>query len=55
MEQVKKVAYCTACYACRDTGNCAIKDDMAEIMEKRNLWTPHWHALEDMLTVWREQ
>ena len=32
--QEKKVAYCTACYACRDTGNCAIKDDMAEIMEK---------------------
>ena len=24
--QEKKVAYCTACYACRDTGNCAIKD-----------------------------
>lgn len=32
--QEKKVACCTACYACRDTGNCAIKDDMAEIMEK---------------------
>lgn len=32
--QEKKVAYCTACYACLDTGNCAIKDDMAEIMEK---------------------
>ena len=30
--QEKKVAYCTACYACRDTGNCAIKDDMAEVL-----------------------
>ena len=29
--QEKKVACCTACYACRDTGNCAIKDDMAEL------------------------
>ena len=32
--QEKKVAYCTACYTCRDTGNCAIKDDMANIMQK---------------------
>lgn len=32
--QEKKVAYCTACYACQNTGNCAIKDDMAEIMQK---------------------
>lgn len=32
--QEKKVAYCTACYACRDTGICAIKDDMADIMQK---------------------
>ena len=32
--QEKKVACCTACYACRDTGNCAIKDDMADIMQK---------------------
>ncbi|MBQ7888825.1 MAG: flavodoxin family protein [Erysipelotrichaceae bacterium] len=32
--QEKKVAYCTACYACRKTGSCAIKDDMAEIMER---------------------
>lgn len=30
----KKIGYCTACYACRDTGMCAIKDDMAEIMQK---------------------
>lgn len=30
----KKIGYCTACYACRGTGVCAIKDDMAEIMQK---------------------
>lgn len=30
----KKVACCLACYACRGTGVCAIKDDMAEIMQK---------------------
>lgn len=31
----KKIDYCTACYYCRDTGNgCAIKDDMAEILDK---------------------
>ncbi len=30
----KKVGYCRACYACRDTGKCVIKDDMAEILEK---------------------
>lgn len=32
--QEKNVANCTACYACRDTGICAIKDDMADIMQK---------------------
>lgn len=32
--QERNVACCTACYACRDTGICAIKDDMAEIMQK---------------------
>ncbi len=32
--QEKKVACCMACYACKDTGICAIKDDMAEIMQK---------------------
>ena len=32
--QEKKIACCTACYACRDTGNCVIKDDMADIMQK---------------------
>lgn len=30
----KKIGYCHACYACRGTGVCAIKDDMAEIMQK---------------------
>lgn len=32
--QEKKIACCMACYACRDTGICAIKDDMADIMQK---------------------
>lgn len=32
--QEKQVACCTGCYACRDTGVCAIKDDMADIMQK---------------------
>ena len=27
----KKIGYCKACYACKDTGICAIKDDMAVI------------------------
>lgn len=30
----KKIGYCRACYACRGTGVCAIKDDMAEILQK---------------------
>ncbi len=31
----QKIGYCTACYHCRDTGKgCAIKDDMADILEK---------------------
>lgn len=30
----KKIGYCTGCYACRDTGVCAIKDDMDEVMQK---------------------
>ena len=30
----KKISYCRACYACRGTGVCAIKDDMAEVLEK---------------------
>lgn len=32
--QEKKVGYCMACYACREQGVCAIKDDMADIMQK---------------------
>lgn len=30
----KNTGYCRACYACRGTGLCAIKDDMAEVMQK---------------------
>lgn len=30
----KNIGYCRACYACRDTGVCVIKDDMAEVMQK---------------------
>lgn len=32
--QEKKIVPCLACYACRDNGICAIKDDMSEIMQK---------------------
>ena len=30
----KNIGYCKACYACKDTGICAIKDDMAEVLQK---------------------
>lgn len=30
----KNVAPCRACYACKGTGVCAIKDDMSDIMQK---------------------
>lgn len=30
----KNIGYCRACYACRGTGVCAIKDDMTELMQK---------------------
>ena len=31
----KKIGYCHACYFCRDHGGeCAIKDDMAEVLQK---------------------
>lgn len=30
----KNIGYCRACYACRDTGACIIKDDMAEVLQK---------------------
>ncbi len=29
----KKVAPCRACYACKESGNCIIKDDMADILQ----------------------
>ncbi len=29
----KKIAPCRACYACKDTGKCAIKDDMADVLQ----------------------
>jgi multimeric flavodoxin WrbA len=29
----KKINYCTGCYACRDNGKCAQKDDMAPILD----------------------
>lgn len=30
----KNIAPCRACYACKGTGVCVIKDDMSEIMQK---------------------
>lgn len=30
----KKIAYCRACYACRSTGKCVYRDDMAEILQQ---------------------
>ena len=30
----KNIGFCRACYACRGTGVCAIKDDMAEVLQK---------------------
>ncbi len=30
----KKVAPCRACYACKGTGKCVFKDDMAEILQQ---------------------
>lgn len=30
----KNVGYCRACYACKNGGVCAIKDDMAQILQK---------------------
>ena len=29
----KKINYCTGCYACKKTGRCAQKDDMAQILD----------------------
>lgn len=30
----KNIGYCRACYACKETGICAIKDDMGEVLQK---------------------
>lgn len=30
----KKIGYCRACYACRNTGVCVLHDDMAEVLQK---------------------
>lgn len=30
----KNINYCKACYACKNTGICSIKDDMKEVLEK---------------------
>lgn len=30
----KNIGYCRACYGCRETGVCVIKDDMAEVLQK---------------------
>lgn len=30
----KGIGCCRACYACKDTGECIIKDDMAEVLQK---------------------
>lgn len=30
----KNIGYCRACYACREDGVCAIKDDMTEVLRK---------------------
>jgi len=30
----KKIGFCLGCYACENTGVCAIKDDMAEVLQK---------------------
>ncbi len=30
----KKIGYCCACYACKNTGICVVKDDMAEVLQK---------------------
>lgn len=30
----KKIGYCTGCYACKSSGKCVQKDDMADILEK---------------------
>lgn len=30
----KKIGYCIACYACRESGACALKDGMQDVLDK---------------------
>ena len=30
----KKIGYCNACYACRESGVCVLKDDMKDVLDK---------------------
>lgn len=30
----KNIGFCRGCYACKNTGKCIIKDDMAEVLQK---------------------
>lgn len=30
----KNIGYCRGCYACKNTGICAIRDDMADVLQK---------------------
>ncbi len=30
----KNIGYCRACYACKESGKCVIKDDMADVLQK---------------------
>lgn len=30
----KNIGYCRGCYACKNSGVCAVKDDMAEVLQK---------------------
>lgn len=45
--QEKKVAYCTACYACRDTGICVIKDSNLKKVEELDMTKERYEALTD--------
>lgn len=30
----KNIGFCRACYACKESGKCVIKDDMADVLQK---------------------
>lgn len=30
----KQIGYCRACYACREKGECVLRDDMGEVLQK---------------------